>query len=119
MAKTSVRLSPEMCKKLENEARRRSEVEGETVTVSELIRACIGEKFPLLCAKARSERDGFCELQETVAGLGKRAETLEAGIDSLVKTLREILPLLATREQVDALTDAIAAVLSASRERRP
>ncbi|MBU5612172.1 hypothetical protein [Geomonas azotofigens] len=119
MGKTSVRLSPEICKKLENEARRRSEVEGETVTVSELIRACIGEKFPQICARARSERAGFSELQEVVAGLGKRAESLEAHIDSLVKTLGEILPLLATREQVDALTDAIAAVLSASRERRP
>lgn len=82
MAKTSVRLSPEICRKLENEARRRSEIEGETVTVSELIRACIGEKFPQVCARARSERAGFCELQETVAGLGKRAESLEAHIDS-------------------------------------
>ncbi len=119
METISLRLPPETSKKLHQEAGKLSENCGETVTVSDLIRACIGEKYPQVCAKIRSERAAFCELQQAVVTLGKRATGLEEEVDSLVKTLSEVLPLLATREQVDGLTDAIAAVLRANREKRP
>ena len=59
MERTSIRLAPEVAKKLHVEARKLSEATGETVTVSDLIRACIGEKFPQICAKVRSERAAF------------------------------------------------------------
>lgn len=114
----SLRLPPETTKKLHLEAGKLSETCGETVTVSDLIRACIGAKFPQVCARIRSERAAFCELQEAVVALGNRAASLENDVDSLLKTLGEILPMLATRDQVDALTEGIAAVLSANRERR-
>lgn len=117
MERTSIRLAPEVAKKLHDEARKLSEATGETVTVSDLIRGCIGEKFPQICAKLRSERAAFTALQEEVVALGKRAESLEQDVDGLVKTLSEIFPLLSTRAQVDALTDAIAAVLAANRSK--
>ena len=40
MVKTSIRLPPEICKKLESEARRLGVTGGVPVTVSDLIRAC-------------------------------------------------------------------------------
>ena len=117
MERTSIRLAPEITKKLHLEARKLSETTGETVTVSDLIRACIGEKYPQICTRIKSERAAFSALQEEMVVLGKRAENVELGFNDLVKTLSKILPILATREQVDGLTDAIAAVIEATRER--
>jgi len=46
VTKTSVRLSPETCKKLESEAAKLGGESGTSVTVSDLIRACIDQKIP-------------------------------------------------------------------------
>ena len=110
MEKMSVRLLPEISKKLQSEARKMGEATGENVTVSDLIRACIGEKFPQICARVKGETAAILALQDEVA-------TLSQDVERLVKTLSDVVPLLATREQVDALTDAIADVIRATKER--
>lgn len=117
MDKISVRLPPEAGRKLVAEARKFSETTGESVTVSDLIRACIGEKFPQVTARIRSEKMALVELQEQVTRLNDRAANLERGLENLVQTLTEVFPVLSTREQVDSLTDAIAAVFNAMKER--
>ena len=117
MERTSIRLAPEVTKKLHAEALKLSEETGETVTVSDIVRACIAEKFPQVCARIRSERAAFSELRDEVAALKENSAQLGGDTENLVKTLSQILPLLATREQVDSLTDAIAAVIKAIKER--
>ncbi len=117
MGKTSIRLSPEICKKLESEARRLSEVSGETVTVSELIRACVVEHFPEISSRARREKCALAGLKDEVSELKNRHDLFARDVEMLVQTLSEVLPLLATREQVDSLTDGIAAVLRAGKVR--
>jgi septation ring formation regulator EzrA len=114
---TSIRLAPEISKMLHAEAEKISASVGETVTVSDLIRACIGEKFPRVCARITSERAAFSELRDEVAALKERVASHEEGTQKLVENLSKIFPLLATREQVDSLTEAIAAVMKAMSQR--
>lgn len=117
MAKTSIRLSPEICKKLESEARKLGEIGGETVTVSELIRACIVEHFPEVSSRARREKGALAELRDEVCELKERHGAFAHDVEKLVQTLSEMLPLLATREQVDSLTDGIAMVIRTAKAR--
>ena len=117
MGKMSFRLSPEISKKLQDEALKMGEAAGETVTVSDLLRACIAEKFPQICARARGGKAALSVLQDEVGRLSLRLSTLEEDIEKLVETLSGVVPLLSTREQVDELTDGIAAVIRASKER--
>jgi cysteinyl-tRNA synthetase len=114
---TSIRLAPEISKMLHAEAEKMSDSVGETVTVSDLIRACIGEKFPHVCARIRSERAAFSELRDEVAALKDRTASLEEDTKKLVETLAKIFPLLSTREQIDSLTEAIAEVMKAMNRR--
>jgi hypothetical protein len=116
VVKTSIRLSPEICKKLESEARKLSEIDGETVTVATLIRACIVEKFPLVSTRARREKAAPTTLLEEFSQLKEGHAQLVQDVQSLVQTLSEMFPLLATREQVEELTDGIAAVIRAVKE---
>jgi predicted nuclease with TOPRIM domain len=109
--KTSVRLSPEISRKLASEARRLGKISGETMTVSELIRACIEEKFPEVSAKAGKGDAPISELRRDVSRLGERCDLLARDVEKLVKTLSDLFPQLASREQVDAVTDGIAAVI--------
>jgi len=109
--KTSIRLAPEVEKKLADEARRQSEMRGETVTVSEVMRACIAEKFPQVSARGRGENAAVVELREEVLQLKERHGLLAQDLEKLVETLSEMFKKLATREQVDSLTDGIAAVI--------
>jgi len=115
--KTSVRLSPETVKKLQAEARKLGETTGKTVTVSDLIRDCIREKFPQILLSARKENVAFSELQDEVVRLSKYCSELGRDVGKLVQTLSDMVPRLSTREQVDGLTDAIAAVIRATKER--
>jgi hypothetical protein len=117
VTKTSVRLSPEVCKKLESEAGKLGEATGASVTVSDLIRACIGEKFPLVSAKARKENSVQEQLRNEISELKESHELLAQDVGNLVQKLSEMFPLLATREQVDALTDGIATVIKTLRGR--
>jgi hypothetical protein len=117
MGKTSVRLSLELSKKLQTEAHRLEQLGGQNVTVSELIRACIVEKFPLVSSKMRGEKVAVSELRDEVSQLREYHGLLARDVEHLVKMLSELFPLLATREQVDALTDGIAAVIRALKER--
>lgn len=117
MAKTSIRLSPEICKKLEIEARKLGEIGGETVTVSELIRACIVENFPEISSRARREKAALVELRDEVSQLKDRHDEFAQDVEKLVQTLSETLPLLATREQVDSLADGIAAAIRTAKLR--
>ncbi|MBU5613751.1 hypothetical protein [Geomonas azotofigens] len=117
METISLRLAPETSKKLHLEAGKLSETCGETVTISDLVRACIGEKLPQVCTKVRSERAGISELRDEVAALREDNARLQEDVTNLVQTLSKIFPLLSTREQIDALTEAIEAVFKALRER--
>jgi len=111
--KTSFRLAPEISKKLQEEARKMTMSTGNLVTISDLLRACIAEKFPQICARSRSGPVALTELRAEVAGLSQRLANLEEDTEKLVQTLSEIVPLLSTRQQVDELTDGIAAVFRA------
>jgi cell division protein ZapA (FtsZ GTPase activity inhibitor) len=115
--KTSVRLPPEISKKLQAEARKIGDATGKAVTVSDVIRACIGEKFPEISSRSRRESAAILVLQDEVARLSERCAGLSQDLEKLVQTLSDIVPQLATREQVDGLTDAIAAVIRATKER--
>jgi Arc/MetJ-type ribon-helix-helix transcriptional regulator len=115
MGKTSVRLSPEMDKELQIEVRKMCLETGERVTVSDLIRTCIAEKFPQVCARAKSERKALSALMEEVARLGDRSANLERDVELLVKKLSDILPVLSTGEQVADLTKSIEKVFRALR----
>lgn len=112
MVKMSIRLPPEICKKLESEARRLGESGGVPVTVSDLIRACIVEHFPQVSARARKEKAAPAELLDEVYLLKEGHAQLAQDVQKLVQTLTEKFPLLASREQVDALTDGVEAVIS-------
>jgi hypothetical protein len=116
METISLRLAPEVSKKLHLEAGKMSQTGGETVTISDLVRACIGEKFPQVCAKVRSDRAGISELRDEVAALREDSARLQEDVTNLVQTLSKIFPLLSTREQIDALTEAIEAVIKALKE---
>ena len=111
MVKTSIRLPPELSKKLESEARKMGRIDGETATVAGLIRACIVEKFPQVSTRARREKAAPEELLEEFLQLKQGHAELARDVQNLVKTLSEMFPLLATREQVNEVTDAIAAVI--------
>lgn len=117
MEQTSIRLAPEISKKLHAEAQKLSVSAGETVTVSDLIRACIGEKFPQVCARIRSERAALSELRDEVAALKVRTASLEEDTENLVQTLKEIFPSLSTSKQIEILTEAIAEVMKALSQR--
>jgi hypothetical protein len=117
VGKMSFRLSPEISKKLQDEALKMGEAAGETVTVSDLLRACIAEKFPQICARSRGEQAALGVLRDEVAVLSLRLSNLEQDIEKLVEILSGVVPLLSTREQVDELTDGIAAVIRATKER--
>ena len=116
MVKTSIRLSPEICKKLESEARKLGEIDGETVTVATLIRACIAEKFPQVSCRTRKEKGAPTALLEEFYQLKEGHAQLAQDVQNLVQTLSKMFPLLATREQVEELTDGIAAVIRAVKE---
>ena len=115
VGKTSVRLSPEISRILEAEARRLSGLGGENVTVSELIRACIVEKFPGISVKAGRENAALAELRNEVFRLRGRVELFALDVEKLVKTLSDLFPQLATREQVNAITDGIVAVIESAK----
>jgi len=115
MARMSLRLSPELAAKLEKEARLLSEVGGEQVTVSDLVRTCILEKFPDVAAKKKREVMAASRLGEEVIKLREHHGHLARDLEALVQTLGETIPLLATREQVEVLTDGIEAVIKSVR----
>ena len=119
MENTSVRLAPEVCKKLASEAHKLSQETGESVTVSDLIRACIGEKFPQVCARIRREAAALVALREEVATLAQRNAKLEREIESLAKTLADLFPKLATGVQVRELTDALEKIFLAQKGGSP
>ena len=111
MGKVSVRLPPQTVKKLESEALLLSQIGNETVTVSELIRTCIAEKFPEVGARKLRESQVLVDLHQEVSRLREDHGLLARDVEKLVQTLAEMFPLLATREQVESLTDGIAAVI--------
>ena len=113
MENTSVRLAPEICKKLGLEARKLAQETGETVTVSDLIRACIGEKFPQVSTRVRREAAALVALREEVATLSERNANLEREIAGLAKTLVDLFPTLATKVQVKKLTDVLETIFQA------
>jgi predicted nuclease with TOPRIM domain len=112
MGKTSIRLSTELSRKLLNEARRRGQASGENVTVSEVIRGCIVENFAPLSLKVRGESAAVAEIKDEVSQLKESYAQLSGDLQSLVKKLTELFPLIATREQVESLTDGIAVVIN-------
>lgn len=111
MGKLSVRLPLQTVKKLESEALLLSQAGNETVTVSELIRSCIAEKFPRVGARKQRESQVLVDLHQEVSRLREDHGLLARDVEKLVQTLAEMFPLLATREQVESLTDGIAAVI--------
>ena len=115
MDKISVRLPPEAGRKLVSEARKFSAATGETVTVSDLIRACIGEKFPQVCTRIRREAAALVSLREEVATLAQRNANLEREIESLAGTLADLFPKLATGVQVRELTDVLEKIFLAQK----
>ena len=115
MAKMSIRLSPEICKMLESEARKLGEVGGQTVTVAGLVRACVLEKYPLVSARARREKVAPAELLDEFFLLKEGHAQLAQDVQNLVQTLTEKFALLASREQVNELTDGVEAVIRALR----
>ena len=112
MGKTSIRLSTELSRKLLNEARRRGQASGENVTVSEVIRGCIVENFAPLSLKAGGEKGAVAEIKDEVSQLKASYTQLAGDLQALVKKLSELFPQLATREQVESLTDGIAVVIN-------
>jgi len=112
---TSVRLAPEVCKKLGLEARKLSQETGEAVTVSDLIRACIAEKFPQVSARVRREVAALVALREEVAGLAERNASLEREIAGLAKTLVDLIPTLPTKVQVKELVDVLEVIFKSQR----
>jgi len=119
MENTSVRLAPEVCKKLASEARKLAQETGESVTVSDLIRACIGEKFPQVSTRIRREAAALVALREEVTTLAQRNAKLEREIESLAKTLADLFPKLATGVQVRELTDALEKIFLAQKGGSP
>ena len=117
MARMSLRLTPELARKLESEARLLSGMGSETVTVSDLVRTCIIEKFPEVAARKKRETMAASKLGEEVIKLREHHGLLARDLQTLVQTLGETIPLLATREQVESLTDGIAAVIRSVRGR--
>jgi len=113
MEKTSVRLPPEIGRRLKAEARELSSAKGEKVTVSDLLRACVAEKFPQVLARARRESAAICELQNEVARLSQRHADLSQNVQDLVTTLSEVVPKLATHDQVNELTDGLVETIRA------
>ncbi|WP_183359773.1 hypothetical protein [Geomonas limicola] len=112
-----MRLPAELSKKLQAEARKRGQNSGENVTVSDLIRGCIVENF-----RPRKSSDGdhdavLAELKEEMFLLREHQAQLALELQALVRKLSELFPQLSTREQVDALTDGIAAVIRSLRGR--
>jgi hypothetical protein len=117
MARMSLRMSPELARTLEKEARVLSQLGGETVTVSDLVRTCIKEKFPEVAARKKRETVAVSKLGEEVIKLREHHGHLARDLETLVQTLGDTIPLLATREQIDSLTDGIAAVIKSLRGR--
>ena len=117
MEKTCVRLPPEIARKLRSEAHKASESGGKTVTVSDLIRTCLEEKFRPASAPVRVEKGVLLALQDEVGALRDRSSDLDRDLGELIGSLAKIFPLLATREQVDSLTDAIATVIRTVKEK--
>ena len=115
MENISVRLAPEICKKLGLEARKLAQETGEVVTVSDLIRACIGEKFPQVSVRVRREAAALVALREEVATLAERNATVEREIASLTKTLSDLFPTLSTKVQVKELTDVLEKIFLAQK----
>jgi len=115
MENTSVRLAPEVCRKLASEARKLAQETGENITVSDLIRACIAEKFPQVATRVRREAAALAALREEVATLAERNASLEREIESLARTLAELFPTLATRAQVKELTDVLEKIFIAQK----
>ena len=113
VTKTSVRLSPETCKKLENEAAKLGGESGTSVTVSDLIRACIDQKFPQVSAKARKEISLQEHLREELSELKESHAQLSRDVGNLVQALSEAFPKLASREQADALASGLVVVINA------
>lgn len=116
MENTSVRLAPEVCKKLGMEARKLAQETGAAVTVSDLIRACISEKFPQVGSRVRREAAALVALREEVNTLTERNLNLEREIGTLAQTLAELFPTLATRVQVKELTDVLERIFLAQKE---
>jgi len=112
MEKTSIRLSTELSKKLQSEARRRGQVSGENVTVSEVIRGCIVERLSSVSTNPARENCSMAELKEEVSKLKEGHSQLGRDLQDLVQKLSELFPQLATREQVESLTDGIAVMVN-------
>ena len=119
MENTCVRLAPEVCKKLGSEARKLAQETGDAVTVSDLIRACIGEKFPQVCTRIRREAAALVSLREEVATLAQRNANLEREIENLASTLADLFPKLATGVQVKELTDVLEKIFLAQKGGSP
>jgi len=117
MGKTSIRLSIELSKKLQSEAFRRGQASGENVTVSEVIRGCIVEKFSQVSTNPARENCSMAEIKEEVSRLKEGHAQLGRDLQDLVQKLSELFPQLATREQIESLTDGIAAVIKSLRGR--
>jgi hypothetical protein len=113
VTKTSVRLSPETCKKLESEAAKLGGESGTSVTVSDLIRACIDQKFPQVSSKARREISLQEHLREELSELKESHAQLSRDVGNLVQALSELFPKLASREQADALASGLVVVINA------
>jgi len=117
MGKTSIRLSTELSKKLQGEARRRGQANGENVTVSEVIRGCIVEKFSRASLKVEGEHGAAAEIRDEVFQLKESHALLARDLQDLVLKLSELFPKLATREQVDSLTEGIVVMVKRLQER--
>ena len=112
MGKTSIRLSTELSKKLQHEARRRGQASGENVTVSEVIRGCIMENFAPVSLKRGGENHAVAELRDEVIQLKEGYAQLAVDLQALVQKLTDLFPQLTTREQVESLTDGIAVMIN-------
>jgi hypothetical protein len=117
MVKMSIRLPPEICKKLESEARKLGETGGVPVTVSDLIRACIVEHFPQVSTRARREKAAPAKLLDEVFQLRESHTQLAEDLQNLVQTLTEKFLLLASREQVEELSEGVAVAIKTLRGR--
>lgn len=122
MARTCIRLTPEMTEKLQKEARELTELSGKTVTLSDLIRACVQEKFPQVSRGARRENLLLSELHDEVKKLrtevGEMRESmgnLSGAVGGLVDKLTVEFRELSSRQQVKNLEGALIKVLEATR----
>jgi predicted transcriptional regulator len=110
--KTSIRLPLDITKKLQHEARKRSLMSGGTVTISEVIRDYIAEQICQDAGKARRENAALIALKEEIVELQEAYRQLAQDLRKLDAKFPDSVPELATRDQVDTLTIAVAEMIS-------